>query len=74
MESASYVAQVKHVARLSLVQLERLATEIAEEGRRRSKCGLVIVKRKAGRGCRTERLVCVTGDVWRTFRYYSGLR
>lgn len=65
VESARYVAQVKHVKRLSLAQLERLATEIAEEGRKRSKCGLVVLKRKGGRGCKTPRLIVMTEEVWR---------
>ena len=34
MDSARYVAQVKHVACLSLAELERLATEMEAEGRR----------------------------------------
>lgn len=50
MESPRYVAQVKHVARLSLTELERLALELEGEGRRRGKCGLVVVKRRGGRG------------------------
>jgi hypothetical protein len=50
VESPRYVAQVKHVARLSLAELERLAVEMEAEGRRRGKCGLVVVKRRAGRG------------------------
>ena len=49
MESPRYVAQVKHVARLSLAELERLAVEMEGEGRRRGKCGLVVVKRRAGK-------------------------
>jgi len=50
VDSARYVAQVKQVACLSLAELERLAVEIAGEGRKRSKCDLVVLKRKAGRG------------------------
>lgn len=65
MESARYVAQVKHVARLSLAELERLAVELEGEGRRQDKCGLVIVKRRGGRGCSTPRLICMTEGVWR---------
>ncbi len=36
LEFDRYVAQVKHIARLSLAQLEALAVEIAGEGRRRN--------------------------------------
>ena len=64
-EAPRYVAQVKHVARLSLAQLERLATEIAEVGRNRSKCGLVVVKRRGGRGCPTPCLIVLTEGAWR---------
>jgi len=67
-ESDRYVAQVKHVARLSLAELERLAVEMEGEGRRRGKCGLVIVKRRAGKGCRTERLIVMTEGVWAAYR------
>ena len=65
MDSARYVAQVKHVSRLSLAQLEAIARELEAEGRRRGKSGLVIVKRRAGRGCSTPRLICMTEGVWR---------
>lgn len=63
--SARYVAQVKHVARLSLAQLERLAVEIAQLGRSKNKIGLVIVKRRGGRGCKTPRLIVMMEEVWR---------
>ena len=66
MDSVRYVAQVKHVSRLSLAELERIAVEMDAEGRKRGKCGLVIVKRRAGRGCRTPRLVCMTAKMWRS--------
>ena len=52
MESARYVAQVKYVARLSLAELEWLALEIAAIGQEKNKIGLVVLKRKAGRGAR----------------------
>jgi hypothetical protein len=65
-ESARYVAQVKHVARLSLAELERLAVEMEGEGRRQGKCGLVIVMRRGGRGHPTTRLIVGTERVWRT--------
>lgn len=63
-EAPCHVAQVKHVARLSLAELEHLATEMESEGRQRGKCGLVIVKRRAGKGCRTPRLIVLTEETW----------
>lgn len=65
MESARYVAQVKYVARLSLAELEWLALEIAAIGQEKNKIGLVVLKRKAGRGCKTPRLICIPEEVWR---------
>ncbi len=50
VEGTSVVAQVKHVQRLSLAQLEALALDMADLGRERGKVGLVVVKRRAGRG------------------------
>jgi hypothetical protein len=66
VESDRYVAQVKHVARLSLGELERLVTEVEAEGRRQGKCGLVIVKRRGGGEHTTTRWIVVTERVWRT--------
>jgi hypothetical protein len=65
-ESAEYCAQVKHVRRLSLGALERLAVEAEREGAKRGKAGVVIVKRRGGRGCPTPRLVAMTETVWVT--------
>jgi len=67
-ESACHVAQVKHVKALSLLQLEALALELETEGAHRGKTGLVIVKRRAGRGCSTPRLICMTEDAWLTLQ------
>jgi len=64
VESPCYVAQVKHVARLSFAELERLAVEMEAEGRRQGKCGLLIVKQRAGRECPTPRLIVVTEETW----------
>jgi hypothetical protein len=63
VDSARYVAQVKHVSRLSLAELEWLALEIAAIGQEKNKIGLVVLKRKAGRGCKTPRLICMTEEV-----------
>ncbi len=67
-ESKRYVGQVKHVRRLSLTALEDLAREVERLGfqQRPLKLGVVIVKRRAGRGRRTPRLIVLTEAVWRT--------
>ncbi len=46
--------------RLSLVALERLAVGVARLGHTRGKAGVVIVKRRAGCGRPTARLVVMT--------------
>jgi hypothetical protein len=66
VEAPSVVAQVKHVKRLSLAELERLAVEAEREGRARGKAGVVVVKRRAGSGRATPRLVVMAEDVWTT--------
>lgn len=58
-ESPQIVAQVKHVKRLSLAELEALAVEMATLGAKRGKVGVVLVKRRAGRGTPTPRLVAM---------------
>jgi hypothetical protein len=52
----------------SLAELERLAVEIQELGKERGKAGVVVVKRRAGRGCRTPRLIVATEEAWRQLR------
>ena len=66
-ESDAYVIQCKERGTLSLKELETLALEIERVGFQRSppKLGLVIVKRSAGRGSRTPRLVIMTEAVFR---------
>lgn len=68
VEGPDMVAQVKHVQRLSLVQLEALAVELESLGTRRGKPGVVVVKRRAGRGHMTPRLVVMTEDVFRALQ------
>ena len=65
VEGPGIVAQVKHVQRLSLAQLEAFALEMAELGRQQGKSGLVVVKRRSGRGQPTPRLVVMTETVWK---------
>jgi hypothetical protein len=59
-EGPAYVGQVKHVRRLSLGALEALAVEVASIAATRRRAGVVIVKRRAGSGCPTTRLVVMT--------------
>ena len=68
VESPSSVVQVKHVQRLSLAQLEALAIEMARLGATRGKVGVVVVKRRAGRGTVTPRPVVMTEDVFRALQ------
>ncbi len=63
-EGPELIAQVKHVQRLSLAQLEALAGELAQLGTERSKVAVVMVKRRAGRGSVTARLVVMTQEVF----------
>ena len=65
VEGPQVVAQVKHVQRLSLTQLQTLAVELAKVGDQCGKVGVVVVKRKAGRGIFTPRLVVMTEEMFR---------
>jgi hypothetical protein len=65
VESDSYVAQVKEIARLSLHELETLALEAERQGFQRKKLGLVITKRRGGRGVETPQLITMTEAVFR---------
>ena len=64
-ESSWAVAQAKHVRRLALAELERLAVEAERQGAQRRKVGLVVVKRRAGRGAPTPLLVAMTAAMFR---------
>ncbi len=55
---------LKHVRRLTLAKLETLAVEIAALGQRKRKLGLLIVKRQAGQGQATPRLIVLTEAAW----------
>jgi hypothetical protein len=70
-ESDSYCAQVKEVKTLSLTQLETLALESERQGSQRLKLGLVIIKRRAGKGVETPTLITMTES---TFREMNGAR
>ena len=64
-ESSWAIAQAKHVRRLSLTELERLALEAGRQGTQRAKVGLVVVKRRAGHGTPTPTLVVMTAAMFR---------
>jgi hypothetical protein len=64
-EADGIVGHVRHVSRLSLVQLEELALEIERLGGEASKAGLLVLKRRAGAGHETPRLIVMTETVWR---------
>ena len=64
-EADDVVGQVRYVGRLSLVQLEELALEIEGLGGEVSKAGLLVVKRRAGAGHETPRLLVMTEMAWR---------
>lgn len=65
VETASYVIQVKHRRSLSLAILEVLAVEMERIGAQKSKIGVVVVKRRAGKGHATPRLIVLTEAAWR---------
>jgi hypothetical protein len=69
VESGAFLAQVKHVRVCPLAQLERLAREAERQGTQKNKIGLVVVKRRAGKGLPTTPLVILTE---RMFRAMSG--
>src|SRR5439155_1652297 len=64
VESARYLAQVKLLKTCSLATLEALAAEMEALGRQRGKTGLVVVKRRAGAGHKTPRLIVMTEATW----------
>jgi hypothetical protein len=70
-ESDSYVAQVKEVGRCSLQELESLALEVQRQGIQRNKIGLLIIKRRGGRGRETPTLIVTTTH---GFREMNGAR
>ncbi len=60
VESAEYVAQVKHRKTMSVPELERWATEIEQIGAEKGKTGILVIKRRAGRGHSTRTLIILT--------------
>jgi len=64
-ESATFIAQCKHIRVLPFPELERLAVEAARQGAQKSKLGLVVIKRRSGKGQPTPTLVVMTDWVFR---------
>lgn len=64
VEGPGIVAQVKHLKTCSLAHLEALALELERIGHQKGKVGLLVVKRRAGRGQETPRLVVMTEAAW----------
>ena len=64
VEGPEFIAQVKHVKRMSLAQIEALALEMCNLGIQRRKEGVLVVKRRGGRGTVTPRLVLMTEGVF----------
>jgi hypothetical protein len=65
VESDGFVAQCKEVSRMSLAALEALALEAERQGSQRQKVGLVVCRRRAGRGRATPTLIILTEAAWR---------
>ncbi len=72
VESAELVVQCKNVKSLSFAALEKLAVEIAREGRESEKIGALVIKRRAGAGTPTKTLIIFTEDAWREFMRRTG--
>jgi len=68
VEGPSVIAQVKHRRTLSLGALEALAVAAVEAGRTRGKLGILVVKRRAGTGRPTPRLIVLTEHAWRSLQ------
>ena len=69
VESDEFVVQVKHRRTMSLAEVEREAVTISEVGRKsNNKLGVLVVKRKAGRGTPTPRLIIMTEETWKRLR------
>lgn len=73
VEGPTLIAQVKHVKRLSLDQIEALALEMCDLGIQRRKEGVLVVKRRAGRGTHTPRLVIMTEGVFERLMKAKGI-
>ncbi len=66
VETDDVVAQVKHRKTMSVPELERWAIEIEQIGAEKGKTGILVVKRRAGRGQPTRTLVILTETAFLT--------
>ena len=73
VEGPEFIAQVKHVKRMSLAQIEALALEMCDLGIQRRKEGVLVVKRRSGRGIITPRLVIMTESVFERLMEKKGI-
>lgn len=62
-----FLGQVKNPQRLSLAEIERLAVEMESAGFQADRIGVLVVKRSAGSGVPTSRLIVMTENAWRAF-------
>lgn len=65
VEGPVFIAQVKERKTLSLAALEALALEIERQGELKTKAGIVMVKRSAGRGKETPWIIVMTATTFR---------
>ena len=69
VESADFCVQVKERRVFSLTQMETEAVEIDRVATQKNKCGVLMVKRSAGKGIETPWLFVLTEAQW---RYLNG--
>ena len=65
VESGAFVVQCKLVKTCSLAALETLALEAERQGHQKAKIGMVAIRRRAGRGRPTPRLIVLTESAFR---------
>lgn len=63
-----FVGQVKHRRTLPFPMLERLVIEMEEHGLKDNAVGVVVAKRRAGKGQPTSRVVMMTEVMWLKLR------
>lgn len=59
-----FVGQVKNPLRMSLAEIEALAMEMESAGFQSGRVGVLVVKRSAGTGVQTPRLIVMTDNAW----------
>lgn len=70
IEGIRFVGQVKHRRAYSIPALERLALDMEERAIKEKAVGVVVYKRRAGRGEPTSRLVVMTDVMWLKIRAF----